>query len=450
MDEVYAFVKELGDRIYIQTPLQIYEPDAAEMETFALKGAVAALSGAKELAPNPNILWSQGRYVEADKANSNADLWTADTIALQSLTPTLMPVSVMHDLRAAVGVIAHTALRLPKDDPATIPRPRLENVLAVWQHRFKDVADEMKVNAAQGTLMQSMECQSPYHDCSRCGAMLLRTMDWQAEWRAHCLTHDAAATANLPAPARILRGVVFTGTGLIFGTRGATGAYSEAHLEVEALAELHAKSHQDQKHKPKPTRRNAMELDDKSYQELVAKAATSEATAAKVVSLEAKLSKRDTAIEALEADKVKAEQERDAEKAARVAAEEKANVAALKDTRLGKFGSAFVAALDKRTNTKAKVHEQAGALKDEDWTARIAELEELLDVKHDAAADTKDEGGKKDETTAGLLFDREVVANAGIAPPAGAGTTSTAQTKEARHSVIGGLVRPRRPAPAAK
>lgn len=456
MDEdVFAYVKELGDKIYIQSPVQVYAPDPAEIETFAFKGVVAGLAAVKDLAPNPNILWGQGRYVEAERANANADFWTAETIALQQITPTLMPVSVMHDLRAAVGVIAHTTIRLPKDDPATIPRPRLENYLAVWAHRFPATAEEMKVNAAQGTLMQSMECQSPYHDCSQCGAMLIRTPDWLAEWKAHCLTHDNAASGDVRAPARILRGVVFTGTGLIFGTRGATGAYTEAHVEVEALAEFHAKSHQDHKHKPKPTRRNTMEIDDKAYQDLVAKASQAEATAAtataRVATLEKDLGARDKTIETLEADKVKAEKERDDEKTARAAAEETANVAAMKDERLGKFGPAFVAALDKRANTKAKVHAQAGTLKDEEWTARVAELEELLDVKHDAAAagGTGDKPAEKDESTAGLLFDREVVAAAGIAPAAGA-STLTAPTREAQHSVIGGLVRPRKPVPAGK
>ncbi|GAC1522487.1 MAG: hypothetical protein NVS3B1_07930 [Marmoricola sp.] len=435
-DEIFAYVKELGDRIYIQSPVSIYEPDDAERETFAFKDQVAGLAGLKAVATNPKILWAQGRYVEADNPNGNNDMWMAGELAIKSLTPNLMPITVMHDLRSAVGVIAHTALKLPGDEGESVPRPRLENVLAIWAHRFPDVAEETRVNASNGTLMQSMECISPHYDCSVCGEMIQRTPDWQAEWRAHCSGHQIAASGDLRAPARILRSVVFTGTGLIFGTRGAKGAYSEAHVEVEALAELHAKSHRDRApaHKPK-RRQNFMDIEDSKYEALVAKAAQVDEAERKATEATAKLSEKDQAIEQLEADKVKAEQALVDERKLREEAEEKANVAAMRDDRLGKLGAGFVAALDKRTNTKAKVQEQAGTLSDEDWASRVSELEELLDVKADAAAT---EGGNEDDTAG--LFSREVVASAGVAPTASA-PTSTEVSTAARQSVIGGLVR---------
>lgn len=457
MAELTAYVCEKDEHIYIQTPLKVYDPEATEIEGFAFRQAASAAGvvDLKQTAPNPKILWASGRYVEAEKANSNADYWRADDLAIKALTPTLCPVTVMHDLRSAVGVIAHTALRLPGDDP-TVPRPRLDTVLAIWGHRFPDIAEETRINAQQGTLMQSMECISPHWDCSCCGQMMLRTASWQEDWAQHVATHDPMG-GELRAPARILGGVVFTGTGLIFGTRGARGAYPEAHLEVEALAELHAKSHHDKAHRPQ-RRRNRMDLDDAKYQELVAQATLAKTAEAKVSELTATIAAKDSTIETLEAAKVKAESERDAEKAAREAAETKANIAAMREDRLGKFGTAFVAALDKRANTKAKVHDQAGTLPDADWLARVTELEELLDVKADAAADpaggTEDKGNGGSgapEGTAGLLFDREVVANAGIAPPAG-GAGPQAPSPAARQSVIGGLVRrqTRPQTPAAK
>lgn len=469
-DEILAYVKELGDQIYIQSPVGLYTPESTEIETFAFADEV------KRLAPNPKIMWLQGRYVEADKANANGDEWSAGEIALKKLTPTLMPISVMHDLRAAVGTIANTRLRLPSEE-ADVPRARLETTMALWAHRFPEVAEEAKVNAGQGTLMQSMECIASSYECSICGQLYQYASDRSDKklWCSH-LKGEVDASGTLQKGARRLRSVVFTGTGLIFGTRGARGAYSEAHLEVEALADFHAKARSDKKQKqksPKPRRRtNVMEIEDKDYQALVAEKSAAEA---KVTELTASVQEKDKDLEAAEAAKVKAEEERDKEKTAREAAEETARVAALASERIEALGAGFTAKLAKLEATNKKVQTQAGTLSDDEWNERIAELEETLDVKRDAAADAEDEPQIKklmsegktraeaeaivkksseeknenaaDETTAGLLFDRSDAAAAEItASTRSTNGAGTAPSKEARRSVVGGLIKPRRPA----
>jgi hypothetical protein len=442
--ELVAYVKEHGDHVYIQTPLQVVEPEAETIKAYAFASAVESL---QKSAPNPKIMWLSGRYVEADNANQNGDQWTAGELAIKQLTPVLMPITVMHDLRTAVGTIADAKLRLPKDDPE-IPRARIETALAVWAHRFPDVAEEAKVNASQGTLMQSMECVSPTYDCSVCGQMYQRLPGGKEKetWCAHLRGDHTDASGNHRPAARILRQVVFTGTGLIFGTRGARGAYREAHLEVEELAELHAKAHHDTAQK-RPRRKGFMEIEDARYAELVA-------AEQRAKTLEGTVAEKDKAIEDAEAAKVKAEGEREAEKKRADDAEEKARVAALRDERLEALGSKFTARLEKATVARLKT--QAGTLSDDEWKARLEELGEAYDVKADEdltdeekAEREKGGDGAGGESTASDLFDRQEVtasaAGSGGAAPASTTTPGAAQ----RQSVIGGLARRKRPEPAA-
>jgi hypothetical protein len=446
MAEITAFVKELNDRVYFQSPVTLYDPETTEIESFAFADAV------KKLAPNPKIMWLQGRYVEADRANSNGDQWTAGDLAIKQLTPTLMPISVMHDLRSAVGTIADTALRLPSNEK-DVPRARLETTLALWAHRFPEIAEEAKINAQQGTLMQSMECVASSYECSHCGKLYQYAVDRSDKdlWCAH-LRGEIDETGTVNQGARILRAPTFTGTGLIFGTRGARGAYSEAYLDAEQLAEFHAKAHTDRKKSPKARRqKSVMEIEDKDYQDLVASKTTAEA---KVVELTAQLTEKDKAVEDAEAAKLKAEEERDAEKQRADTAEEQTRVAQLRDDRMGALGAGFTAKLSKLEATNKRVLAQAGTLSDEDWEERVAELEETLSVKRDATADesasTETGASEEDETTAGLLFDRKEVAAAELTASAANKDLPAAPSTEQRQSVIGGLVRPRRSSGAQK
>jgi hypothetical protein len=438
MKTLVASIAELGDHVYITCPVSLYEPEQAEIEAFAFA------TDLRSAAPNPKILWLRGQYVEADQANRNADQWTAGELAIKALTPVLMPITVMHDLRSAVGTIADAKLLTPDADK--VPRARIDTALAVWAHRFPEIAEECQVNASQGTLMQSMECLSPYYDCSVCGKMMQRTAKWQSDWKEHIAGHDSTVASDGRSPARILRNVTFTGVGLIFGTRGARGAMPDAHLEVEELAAMHREAHASTTTK-RPRRKNTVEIEDSKYEGMVA--AKSEADS-KVATLTAENTELTRKVETLEAEKVKAEEERDAAKAEADAAKEAGRVAAMKDERLSAFGTGFRAKLDKHETMAQNVAKQAAAMSDEDWEARVAELEDVLSVKRDAKLDDKagdgDKGGDGTDTTAGLLFDKKDVAASGVGGAGGESEVTAAATGEApsverRQSVMGGLVR---------
>jgi hypothetical protein len=224
---------ERGDRTFIQTPVQRIRPQQSEIEEYAFSKAV------KQNAPNENIMWFKGSYVEADRANSNGAQWTAKELSVKSLTPMLMPVTVMHDPRTAVGTIADTKLYTPEKDG--VDRVKIDTVLALWAHRFPEAAREAEVNAEQGSLMQSMECYSPWYECSECGELFHKLPDgaeramWCDHLKASKIPDDSMRAVGRGSNSKrksYIRRCLLHGHRLIFGTRGAKGAYSEAHLGV--------------------------------------------------------------------------------------------------------------------------------------------------------------------------------------------------------------------------
>lgn len=349
---------EKDNHFYITTPLEVTEVSEGEVEAFAFADQL------REENPNKNILWLRGSYVEADRPNTNGDTWESFTLEDSQRTPRLMPVTVMHDMESAVGVIADVQLRTPHKDG--VKRTKLETVLAIWAHRFPDVAEEIRQNYKNGTLMQSMECRA----------------------KVYRLAADGDST-DVEDDVRILRDVTFTGTGLIFGTRGKRGAYDEAHLEVfeERVAAHHAAVRNRRSRptvakteieveelvalKARPTAEDLQAAEKRADEAVQGR----EAAEQRVEELEAQVTKLQGEVEAAKAD---LEKERD-----KVAAEE------LKADRLGSLGDGFLGKLG--DTTRGRLERQAKEMSDEEWADRIAEVEEMIGVKADAKAQPADE-----------------------------------------------------------
>lgn len=103
-------------------------------------------------------------------------------------------------------------------------------------------------------------------------------------------------------------------------------------------------------------------------------------------------------LEAAEAEKVKAESERDTVKTELASLQETAREVTLRDDRLGALGAGFLAALGDKTKDRLK--SQAGKFSDEEWTARLDELEELTSKKREDGAANGGSGADKDEFSA--------------------------------------------------
>lgn len=395
----HVFAK--GDSIFFVSKLAPITPSAEEVEEYAFADAV------RKAAPNENLMWLRGQYVEADAENANGQMWTEGELAIKALTPNFMPITVMHDPRTAVGLIADTKLLVPEKD--NVPRSRIDTDLAIWAHRFPDVAEEAMVNYEQATLMQSMECKSPFYSCAECAQTFAKIPPFdergigreRKQWCSH-LNENAR---------RILGNVVFTGTGLIFGTRGARGANDKAHLEIfqEEVAEYHERAHRGSTSRRKPTSRRASRMDEieisrSEYDALNARPTQEAFDAEKARADKAEEEKAEAikASEEAEAAKTKAEEEK-AEADKKVTEfEEKAQKDTLGADRLSKLGSGFRAKIESMPNLKARFEEQAKSMSDEDWTSRVEEVAEMTGVKSDAKkegekeADDGDGGGSEE------------------------------------------------------
>jgi uncharacterized protein YoxC len=452
---VVGSIAEYGDHVYFVGPVQVIEePTPDEVEVFAFRDELKASPGLEALrqkAPNPHIMWLRGQYVEADNANANGDMWSAGDLAIASLTPMFAPCTVMHDFTSSVGLIADATLLTPNKDG--VPRARIDTTLAIWAHRYPQVAEEIRINSQQGTLAQSMECLSASYSCSSCGMVYQRQphMAEKAQW-CDCLQGKTAERGN-----RMLRNTTFSGVGLIFGTRGARPAFKDAKLEVAELAAAHQELHQaitpretvgqisvDQA-EYEATVAKAAKLDGLTTQvrdltarneELTTKVAELEPVALKVPELEtvaAKVPDLETRVEEAEAEKIKAEEEAKAEKARADAAEEETNKQTLRDERIAGLGEGFKNRLEKAPTTKARLHEQAASLSEEEWKARLDELKETLGVDPEAPASAED-------LTRVGLFTEEQVARAGLTQAVDTPVTSVSDAAR-RKSAVGGLTR---------
>jgi hypothetical protein len=352
-------------------------------------------------------------------------MWTSGDLAISQLTPMFMPVSVMHDFRNAVGVIADTRLRTP--DANQVPRAKIENALALWAHRFPEAVEEAHHNYRQGTLMQSMECVAPSYDCATCGMsyMKLPRGGERANWCSHLKAEDGSQ------PVRILRNVVFTGTGLIFGSRGAQGADPSARLETfqQEVAEFHERVHRDTVTPRRKRRMENIEIPKSEYDELRARPAKTELDAAVE-----RAEKAEKDLETAEAEKAKTEEKVSDLEAKVTAAEEKAQADTLREERLGKLGKGFVAKLGDKT--KDRLRKDASAMQDDEWTARLEELEEAYGVKADAdeTGGTKTDADK--DTNGSKTFTAEEIARFQGSSEA---TTPPEDSPAVRRSVVAGL-----------
>lgn len=449
---------ERGDFTYLVSSVGPFEPGDTEIDELSFAADL------RKMAPNENLMWLRGTYVEGGPEgaakNSNGQQWDAGDIAIKSLTPVFMPVTVMHDPRTAVGLIADTVLVLPpaETSAAKPTNAKIDNTLAVWKHRFPEVAEEISANYAAGTMMQSQECRPAYYDCGECGARFpkLPGCAERAQWCSHLLTGEVSM--GVTKARRIFGNVTFTGTGLIFGSRGVKGALSSAKLELlqDEVSELHEKANSVNRDSVRrlgaahpPTRRTSqVDIDQKEYEALVAAKAKADELSSRVEALEveaAKVPELTRQVEALEIDKKKATDDLSAANEKINGFEETSRQTTLATERTSKLGKGFTAKLPETIS--ARLTEQAKTLSDDDWSARLEELSELIGVKHDDAGESTGTGTGTGGTGSGSeTFSHEETSR--TATGTGGNGGGTEPSRAAVGAVVGGLLRRVGPAPA--
>ena len=354
-------ILDRNSKLYLTTKVSVVEPTDEEVAGYSFAESV------KSSSPNDSILWLKGEYVQGDAPNKNGQMWTSEELSIKSLTPKLMPVTVMHDFNTAVGVIADTKLF---DGENASHGARIETVLAIWAHRFPEAASEIAHNHEAGTLMQSMECDARQFECSECAQVFSKPVS----------ADDLCSHIRNGEAARRLLNVNFTGTGLIFGSRGAQGANPNAFLE-EVSAEVASWSDKRMSDpKKKRSKKMTIEIEQSKYDELTARPTQEqlEEVRKELSALADEKTKLEDAAEKLEIENKKVSDEL-AEANAKIseAAEAVAQDELAKE-RLAEVSKDLTNALTEKI--KSRLAEQARVLSDEDWSDRIEELSELVDV----------------------------------------------------------------------
>lgn len=135
---------------------------------------------------SPFVTWISGDYVEADKANSNGQYWTAADLSMSEYTIRHAPLNMLHKFRQPVGFfLATKTVKLERDAAAeTQGSLKIRALSGLWSHIFQ--FEQVQVEAADeaGLLFYSMECRGTHLICAGdngCGG----TFDYM-DYRNHC------------------------------------------------------------------------------------------------------------------------------------------------------------------------------------------------------------------------------------------------------------------------
>jgi hypothetical protein len=136
---------------------------------------------------NQHMLWLQGRYVEAEKANRNGAFWSTEDLQFGEMSVKHGPLNWLHEETTVIGTIADNALIHPAAPAqqamltngtlanvtiatastlsAPMPRPYMAAVSAVWRWVHPERAQAIERANDMGQLWYSMECIAREMSC---------------------------------------------------------------------------------------------------------------------------------------------------------------------------------------------------------------------------------------------------------------------------------------------
>lgn len=121
----------------------------------------------KAATPNKHLMWMQGRFVGAEKANRNNALWTTDDLEMGQPTVAHGPLNWLHEAKHVIGCIADSKLTVPAayEKAAYNAQPHIDALAAVWTWIYPDEAWVIENASDQQRLWYSMECISENVEC---------------------------------------------------------------------------------------------------------------------------------------------------------------------------------------------------------------------------------------------------------------------------------------------
>jgi hypothetical protein len=136
--------------LYLTAPANVLAaPQAAEWEHAA--------------SANPNYLYLQGRFVEADNPNRNNAFWTTPDLELAQATVTNGPLNWLHDEKHIIGTL--TDSKMVYRENADEVGNHISAMSAVWRFIYPQEADIIEKASEAHTLWYSMECVADSVTC---------------------------------------------------------------------------------------------------------------------------------------------------------------------------------------------------------------------------------------------------------------------------------------------
>jgi hypothetical protein len=121
----------------------------------------------KQSKANPYFMWVQGRFVEAEKANSNGAFWSTGDLQFGEMGVRHGPLNWLHQSKKVIGTIADGRLIQPSlQQVASLERPFIAATAAVWKWIYPDEARDVEQASDSGKLYYSMECVAEKIQCA--------------------------------------------------------------------------------------------------------------------------------------------------------------------------------------------------------------------------------------------------------------------------------------------
>jgi len=132
--------------------------------THAESGRTVITAPVREIArTNEGFTYLQGRFVEADNANSNGALWTTEDLQMGGSTVAGGPLNWLHDDRKIVGALLQG--EMVRETASRRIGNHIVADAAVWRFLFPEEARTIEKASADGALYYSMECISREVGC---------------------------------------------------------------------------------------------------------------------------------------------------------------------------------------------------------------------------------------------------------------------------------------------
>lgn len=154
-----GFLTEVSGRLLLTAPASTFNM-ASEIPS------ELAASWEQQSKANPYFMWVQGRFVEAEQANSNGAFWSTGDLEFGEMGVRHGPLNWLHQSRKVIGTIADGQLIRPAAEMASVERPFIAATAAVWEWIYPDEARDVREASDSGKLFYSMECVAEQVQCA--------------------------------------------------------------------------------------------------------------------------------------------------------------------------------------------------------------------------------------------------------------------------------------------